>query len=79
MTNIMINISNKDKVLKPEVFQRIRNSKMLKALLMQHFNIASSTLQKWLAEENVNFTQYKSLELIAQYLNVDSVEDLLIV
>lgn len=79
MAKIMINISKEARCLKPEVFQKIRNSKKLKALLMQHFDIASSTLQKWLAEENTNFTQYGSLELIAYCLKVDSIEDLLIV
>ena len=72
-------ISQDTKTLKPEVLYKIRRSKQLKALLMQPFNIASSTLQKWLREDSKNFTQYSSLELIADYLKVDSVQDLLIV
>lgn len=63
--------------LKPEITHKIRNSKALKGLLIVHFNISSSTLQKWLREDNKNFIQYDSLEVIGAFIGVEQLTDLL--
>ncbi|HNQ82247.1 MAG TPA: hypothetical protein PKM34_01310 [Bacteroidales bacterium] len=63
--------------LKLSVNKRIRTNKRLKFALLDYFNISGSTLQRWLDSNDPSFTEYKSLQLIAAYLHVDDVEELL--
>lgn len=65
------------KMLKKNFLNQIRTNKRLKVALMDHFDISNSTLYRWLDENDRSFTEYKSLQLIAGYLGVDDLEDLL--
>lgn len=63
--------------LKKSVNKQIRTNKRLKVALLDYFGISGSTLQRWLDSNDPSFTEYKSLQLIASYLEVDDVEELL--
>ena len=64
-------------ILKNTVIKQIRSHKRLKVALLDYFNIAPSTLYRWLDSNDPSFTEYKSLQLIASYLGIDEVEELL--
>jgi len=65
------------KMLKKNFINQIRANKRLKVALMDYFDISNSTLYRWLDENDRSFTEYKSLQLIASYLGVDDIEDML--
>ena len=70
-------ISQKRTQLKPEYIRQIRRSRDLKSMLALHLGICSSTLQKWLDINHSNFTEYGSLEILANHFNSNSVVDLM--
>ena len=63
--------------LKPNIVARIRKSKHLKIQLLLLFNISPSTLQLWLDKNNSSFTQMNSLELLKEYFELNTIEELL--
>lgn len=64
-------------LLKKSVIYSIRNNKRLKIALTDYFNISHTTLYRWLDSNATSFTEYQSLVLIASYLGVDEVQDLI--
>jgi hypothetical protein len=64
-------------ILKKSVLSGIRNNKRLKIALTDYFNISHTTLYRWLDGNATSFTEYQSLVLIASYLGVDEVQDLI--
>ena len=63
--------------LKPEYLIRLKKSKQLKALLMAHFGISQSTLNLWIQKNSTHFTQFSSLEILMNYFDCNSLEDML--
>ncbi|NQT76193.1 MAG: hypothetical protein HQ565_00660 [Bacteroidetes bacterium] len=63
--------------LKPNIIAGIRKSKHLKHQLLILFDISNSTLQLWLDKNKRNFTQIDSLELIKEYFELNTIEELL--
>ncbi len=45
--------------------------------LMNHFDISISSLYRWLDENDRAFTQYSCLLLIASFLNVENVNEMI--
>lgn len=64
-------------MLKKHYLTQIRSNKRLKVALMNYFDISNSTLYRWLDENDRSFTEYNCLQLIAAYLKVDDVQDML--
>jgi hypothetical protein len=64
-------------MLKKHYLTQIRTNKRLKVALMNYFDISNSTLYRWLDENDRSFTEYNCLQLIAAYLKVDDVQDML--
>jgi hypothetical protein len=64
-------------MLKKQYLTQIRSNKRLKVALMNYFDISNSTLYRWMDENDRSFTEYNCLQLIAAYLKVDDVQDML--
>ena len=64
-------------MLKKDFLNQIRANKRLKVALMNYFDISNSTLYRWIDENDRSFTEYNCLQIIASYLNVEDIADLL--
>jgi hypothetical protein len=63
-------------MLKKQYLIQIRRNKFLMFALMNHFDISISSLYRWLDENALAFTQYNCLVLIASFLNVENVNEM---
>jgi hypothetical protein len=64
-------------MLKKQYLMQIRSNNLLMFALLQYFDISVSTLYRWLDQNNQQFTQYGSLRLIASYLEIENVNEML--
>lgn len=64
-------------MLKKQYLIKIRKNKLLMFALMNHFDISISSLYRWLDENDRAFTQYSCLHLIASFLNVENINEMM--
>lgn len=60
--------------LKGEIVKKIRRDKRLRAKMILKMDTTPSTLYRWLKTDNIMLTTAIALDIISNYLNVDSAQ-----